>query len=113
MTPQNKGAPSEVAVGTEGPGDDSRRMDPDNDLTREDDHEVEVMQRFACTGARRLVVSDDFGAVGVVLEVMHAPGRGIELLMPVAAAQDLMLVLQLGIEKAHAAGQSGFGEIEG
>jgi hypothetical protein len=86
---------------------------PSNDpsLPSDDDHEVEVMQRYACTGARRLVVSDDFAAVGVVLEVMHAPGRGIELLMPVQAAEDLMLVLQLGIEKAHAAGQSGFGEL--
>lgn len=83
----------------------------DDGPSAEDDHEVEVMQRYACTGARRLVVSDDFGAVGVVLEVMHAPGRGIELLMPVEAAEDLMLVLQLGIEKARAAGQSGFGEL--
>lgn len=83
----------------------------DTDTSSGDDHEVEVMQRYACTGARRLVVSDDYAAVGVVLEVMHAPGRGIELLMPVQAAEDLMLVLQLGIEKAHAAGQSGFGEL--
>jgi hypothetical protein len=84
---------------------------PADDRATEEDHEVEIMQRFACTSARRLVVTDDFGAVGVVLEVMHAPGRGIELLMPVEAAEDLVLVLQLGIEKARAAGQSGFDEL--
>jgi hypothetical protein len=88
-------------------------MHPALEHASDDDHEVEVMQRYACTGARRLVVSDDFGAVGVVLEVMHAPGRGIELLMPLDAAEGLMLVLQLGIEKARAAGQSGFDELVG
>jgi hypothetical protein len=77
----------------------------------EPDHEVKVVQQFACTGARTLVVSEDFSAVGVVLEVMEAPGRGIELLMPLEAAEGLLLVLQLGIEKARLAGQSGFDEL--
>jgi hypothetical protein len=87
-------------------------MDAPSALPEEDDHEVEVQQRFACTGARTLVVTDDHAAVGVVLEVMEAPGRGIELLMPVEAAEGLMLVLQLGLEKARLAGQSAFGDLD-
>lgn len=77
-----------------------------------DDVDVKVHQRFAITGVRNLVVSADFTAVGVVLEAMEAPGRGIELLMPLEAAENLRLVLELGIEKARLAGQSAFGELE-
>jgi hypothetical protein len=77
----------------------------------EGDHEVTVQQRFACTGARNLIVSDDFTAVGVVLEVMEAPGQGIEVLMPVAAAESLLLVLQLAIDKAHRGSHSGFDDL--
>ena len=75
------------------------------------DHAVEVVQRFACTGARNLSVSADFAAVAVVLEVMDAPGRGIELVLPVDVVESLLLVLQLAIEKARLAGQSAFGEL--
>jgi hypothetical protein len=75
------------------------------------DHEVEVQQRFACTGARNLIVSEDFTAVGVVLEVMEAPGQGVELLMPLEAAESLVLVLQLAIDKARRGSHSGFDEL--
>lgn len=77
-------------------------------MNDEGDHEVHVQQRFACTGARNLIVSDDFTAVGVVLEVMEAPGEGIELLLPVEAAESLLLVLQLAIDKARRGSHSGF-----
>jgi hypothetical protein len=77
----------------------------------EPDHAVEVVQQYACTGARNLVVSADCSAVGVVLEVMDAPGRGIELLMPLDAAESLLMVLQLGVEKARRGGHSGFDEM--
>jgi hypothetical protein len=75
------------------------------------DHEVKVQQRFACTGARNLIVSEDFTAIGVVLEVMEAPGQGIELMMPVEAAESLVLVLQLAIDKARRGSHSGFDEL--
>jgi hypothetical protein len=75
------------------------------------DHEVEVQQRFACTGARNLIVSEDFTAIGVVLEVMEAPGQGIEVMMPVEAAESLVLVLQLAIDKARRGSHSGFDEL--
>ena len=78
----------------------------------EPDHAVAVVQRFACAGARNLLVSDDLSTVGVVLEVMQAPGRGIELMMPIEAAENLMLVLQLGIEKARRGGHSAFDELD-
>jgi hypothetical protein len=77
----------------------------------EADHAVEVQQRFACTGARNLIVSEDFTAVGVVLEVMEAPGVGIEVLMPVEAAESLLLVLQLAIDKARRGSHSGFDDL--
>jgi hypothetical protein len=80
-------------------------------MDNEPDHEVEVQQRIACTGARNLTVSEDFTAVGVVLEVMEAPGQGIELLLPVEAAESLVLVLQLGIDKARRGSHSGFDEM--
>lgn len=79
----------------------------DND---EADHAVEVQQRFACTGTRNLIVSEDFTAIGVVLEVMEAPGQGIELMMPVEAAESLVLVLQLAVDKARRSSHSGFDE---
>ncbi len=72
------------------------------------DHAVEVQQRFACTGTRNLVISEDCSAVGVVLEVTEAPGQGIELLMPVEAAENLVLALQLAIDKAHRGSHSDF-----
>lgn len=75
------------------------------------DHAVEVQQRFACTGARNLIVSEDFTAIGVVLEVMEAPGQGVELMLPVEAAESLVLVLQLGIDKARRGSHSGFDEL--
>jgi hypothetical protein len=75
------------------------------------DHEVRVLQRYACTGASNLMVSADFSAVGVVLEVMEAPGQGIELLLPVDAAENLVLLLQLAIDKAHRGSHSGFDEL--
>ena len=76
-----------------------------------DDHEVRVQQRFACTGASNLIVSQDFSAIGVVLEVMEAPGQGIELLLPVDAAESLVLVLQLALDKARRGSHSGFDEL--
>lgn len=75
------------------------------------DHEVKVQHRFACTGARNLIVSEDFTAIGVVLEVMEAPGQGVELMMPVEAAESLVLVLQLAIDKARRGSHSGFDEL--
>jgi len=77
-------------------------------MNDEPDHEVEVQQRFACTGARNLFVSDDFTAIGVVLEVMETAGQGIELMLPVEAAESLVMVLQLAIDKARRASHSGF-----
>jgi hypothetical protein len=77
----------------------------------EADHEVRVLQRYACSGASNLMVSADFTAVGVVLEVMEAPGQGIELLLPVDAAENLVLVLQLAIDKARRGSHSGFDEL--
>ena len=86
--------------------------DESDTMLEEPDHAVSVVERFACTGARNLLVSQDLTAVGVVLEVMEAPGRGIELMMPIEAAESLVLVLQLGIEKARRGGGSAFGELE-
>jgi len=89
-------------------------MNPTHDIPRldEPDHAVAVVQRYACSGARNLLVSEDLSAVGVVLEVMEAPGRGVELMMPIDAAESLMLVLQLGIEKARRGGHSAFDELD-
>ncbi len=80
-------------------------------MNDEPDHAVEVHQRFACTAARNLFVSEDFSAIGVVLEVTEKAGQGIELLLPVDAAESLVMVLQLAIDKARRSSHSGFDDL--
>jgi hypothetical protein len=80
-------------------------------MDSEPDREIEVQQRFACTGARNLFVSEDFTAIGVVLEVMEASGQGIEVMLPVDAAESLVMILQLAIDKARRASHSDFDDL--